>query len=115
MRTECEIRSTSTHTAVACDQSAGIHVLIFIIVDKFGAFSAILDKENSKIFRGNLPPNPLRKRSHRGSSCLRHSLGQNGENVLISDFQMLAKYEIIECIKFVADMQQADNLASLKF
>ena len=87
----------------------------FIIVDKFGTFSVILDKENSKIFRGSLPPHPPRKRSYRGSSCLWRSLGQNGENVLISDFQMLAKYEIIECIKFVADMQQADNLASLKF
>ena len=31
----------------------------FINVDKFGAFSAILDKENSKIFRGSMLPHPL--------------------------------------------------------
>ena len=63
MWTEGEIRSTSTHTPTACGQSAGIYVLIFINVDKFWAFSAILDKENSKIFRGSMPPHPL------GNTC----------------------------------------------
>ena len=42
----------------------------FININKFGAFSAILDKD-------------------------RRSLGQNGENVLISDFQMLASMQFI--------------------
>ena len=51
----------------------------FINGDKFWAFSAILDKENSKIFRGSMLPHPPRKYSHRGSSCLRHSLSQNGD------------------------------------
>ena len=62
----------------------------FINVDKFGAVLAILDKENSKIFRGSMPPHPPSKRSRRGSSCLGRSLSHNGENVLISDFHMLA-------------------------
>ena len=62
----------------------------FINVDKFEAFSAILDKEKSKIFWGTMPLHPPRKRLCRGNSCLQRSLGQNGENVLISDFQMLA-------------------------
>ena len=61
----------------------------FINASKFGAFSASPAIENSKIFRGTMPPDPPRKRSHRGSSGLWHLLGQNGENVLISDFQML--------------------------
>ena len=52
MRTECKIRSTSTHTAVTCDQSTGIYVLILSNVNKFGEFSAILDKEKSKLFQG---------------------------------------------------------------
>ena len=70
----------------------------FINVNKFGAFSAIIDKENSKNFRGGgHVPAPPRKRSRRGSSCLRRSLGQNGENVLISDFQMLASMHMKIC------------------
>ena len=81
MRTECEIRSTSTHTAVACDQPAGIYVLILSTLKNLGHFQPILDKENSKIFRGSMPPHPLENT---------RALGPNGENVLISDFQMLA-------------------------
>ena len=74
----------------------------FINVDKFGAFSAILDKENSKIFRGGMPPHPppLENGSRRGSLCLTCSLGQNGENVLIFYFQMLASMQLSSMLNF---------------
>ena len=57
----------------------------FVNVNKFGAFSAFLDKENSNIFRGK----------GGGGACLWRSIGQNGENVLISDFQMLASMSLV--------------------
>ena len=41
MRTKCEIRSTSTHTAVACDQSAGIYVLILSMLVNLGHFQRV--------------------------------------------------------------------------
>ena len=86
----------------------------FINVNKFGAFSAILDKENSKIFWGEggecVPPHPPRKRSCRGSSCLWRSLDQNGENVLISDFQMLASVYIYNLGNCTFQMQPGMHL-----
>ena len=82
MRTECEIRSTSTHTAGTCNQSAGIYVLILSMLTNLGHFQHSRQRK-FKNFPGG------------AAACLWRSIGQNGENVLISDFQVLASMSLV--------------------
>ena len=64
----------------------------FINVDKFEAFSAILDKEKSKIFWGTMPLHPPRKRLCRGNSCLQRSLRPEWWKCLDFWFPNVGKY-----------------------